>query len=102
MTLISSRYTIPTAESFQGAIEGDDLDIQMAQSEDEKQVAMNARASKTWRTLRIAAKSKLNMFDKIEDGNNLQALFKPATAVDHAGNEHSKDVPAIKLDAPGS
>ena len=30
-----------------------------------------------WRTLRIASISKLNLFDKIDDGNYLQALFQP-------------------------
>ena len=49
----------------------------MAKTEEEKQEATDARASKLWRTLRIASKSKLNLFDKIDDGNNLQALFQP-------------------------
>lgn len=49
----------------------------MAKTGEEKQQAIDARASKLWRTLRIASKSKLNLFDKIDDGNNLQALFEP-------------------------
>lgn len=49
----------------------------MAKTDEEKQQAIDARASKLWRTLRIASKSKLNLFDKIDDGNNLQALFRP-------------------------
>ena len=48
----------------------------MAKTGEEKQQATDARASKLWRTLRIASKSKLNVFDKIDDGNNLQALFQ--------------------------
>ena len=71
------RYTIPTAESFKGPIFEDDFDIEMAKTDEEKQQATDARASKLWRTLRIASKSKLNLFDKIDDGNNLQALFQP-------------------------
>ena len=58
----------------------DDFDIDMAKTDDEKLVATNARASKLWRTLRIASKSKLNLFDKIDDGNNLQGLFEPEGA----------------------
>ena len=49
----------------------------MAKTDEEKQQAMDARASKLWRTLRVASKSKLNLFDKIDDGNNLKALFHP-------------------------
>ena len=49
----------------------------MAKTAEDKQQAIDARASKLWRTLRIASKSKLNRFDKIDDGNNLQALFQP-------------------------
>lgn len=64
-------------ESFKGPIAEDEFDIDMAKSDEEKLAANNARASKLWRMLRIASKSKLNLFDKIDDGNNLQALFQP-------------------------
>ena len=73
----SSRYTIPTAESFRGPIADDDFDISMAKTDEEKQLLVDARASKLWRTLRIASKGKLNLFDKIDDGNKLDALFEP-------------------------
>ena len=39
-------------------------------------MAINARASKMWRMLRVVSKSKLNLLDKIDDGNNWQALFE--------------------------
>ncbi|KAL9104743.1 MAG: hypothetical protein Q9163_000355 [Psora crenata] len=71
------RYTVPTIGSFKDPIVGDDLDIEMAKNDEEKQLATGARASKLWRALRIASKSKLAMFDKIDDGNNLEALFEP-------------------------
>ena len=71
----------------------------MAKTREEKQQATDARASKLWRTLRIASKSKLNLFDKIDDGNNLQALFQPEeeegkekTEID--GTEQASDQPA--------
>ena len=64
-------------ESFKGPIEDDEFDIEMAKTNEEKDLAKNARASKLWRILRVASKSKLNLFDKIDDGNNLQALFQP-------------------------
>ena len=64
-------------ESFKGPIADDEFNIEMAKTDEEKDSATNARASKLWRTLRIACKSKLNLFDRIDDGNNLQALFQP-------------------------
>lgn len=55
----------------------DEFDLDMAKTEEDKLLAANARASKMWRTLRVASKSKLNLFDRIDDGNNIQALFQP-------------------------
>lgn len=93
------RYTIPTVDSFRGPIAEDDFDIDMAKSDEEKQQATDARASKLWRTLRIASKSKLNLFDKIDDGNNLEALFRPEEEeskekADVEGTEQILDQPA--------
>ena len=70
------RYSIPTIESFKGPVAEDDFDLSMATNDEEKQRASNARASKVWRILRIASRSKLNLFDKIDDGSNIEALFK--------------------------
>ncbi|KAK4692939.1 THO complex subunit 1, partial [Lecanoromycetidae sp. Uapishka_2] len=64
-------------ESFERPLADDDFDIDMAKDAEEKQRANDARASKLWRTLRIASKSKLNLFDRIDDGSNLKALFQP-------------------------
>lgn len=71
----------------------------MAKTGEEKQQATDARASKLWRTLRIASKSKLNLFDKIDDGNNLQALFQPEEELNREkaevdGTEQTCDQPA--------
>lgn len=72
----------------------------MAKTGDEKQQATDARASKLWRTLRIASKSKLNLFDKIDDGNNLDALFQPEEEepgkekAEVDGTEQTSDQPA--------
>lgn len=71
------RYLMPTIESFERPIADDDFQIEMSNDAEEKQLAVVARASKLWRTLRVASKSKLNLFDKIDDGNNLKALFEP-------------------------
>ncbi|MCJ1431102.1 hypothetical protein MMC27_000453 [Xylographa pallens] len=71
-----ARYAIPDAESLKGPIADDEFDASIAASEEDKQLATNARASKLWRMLRICYKSKFGVFDKIDDGNNLEALFE--------------------------
>lgn len=58
-------------------IANDEFNIDMTQSREEKDEAIKAKASKTWRTLRLSSRSKLALFDKIEDGNNLKVLFEP-------------------------
>lgn len=72
----------------------------MAKAEEEKQFLTNARASKLWRTLRIASKSRMNLFDKIDDGNNLQALSKPAEDTENARDENAKETSGVRLDVP--
>ncbi|KAJ5108836.1 hypothetical protein N7456_005511 [Penicillium angulare] len=72
----SDRFTVPAADSFMMGIMDDEMDIDMAQTPDDKEVATISKASKTWRVLRLAAKSRLSAFDKIDDGNNLKALFE--------------------------
>ncbi|KAJ5778319.1 hypothetical protein N7520_001565 [Penicillium odoratum] len=79
----SDRFTVPAPDSFMMAIMDDEMDIDMAQNQDDKNAAIQAKASKTWRILRLAAKTKLSAFDKIDDGNNLNALFEtPAAPAD--------------------
>ena len=72
-----SRYSIPTVESFKSPIADDDFEIDTAKDQEEKQRLKDARASKIWRALRVASKSKFKLFHKIEDGNNLEVLFEP-------------------------
>jgi THO complex subunit 1 len=72
----SDRYDVPSADSFMKGIMDDEMDIDMAMTDDDKAIAEGAKASKSWRILRLSAKGKLAAFDKIEDGNNLQILFE--------------------------
>ena len=75
---------MPTVESFKEPIAEDDCDIEMAKDEEERQRLKDARASKVWRALRIASKSKFKLLDKLEDGNSLDTLFKPRADESHA------------------
>jgi THO complex subunit 1 len=78
----SDRYSVPSADSFLKGIMDDEMDIDMAMTDEDKARAEAAKASKSWRILRLAAKGKLAAFDKIGEGNNLQVLFESATATE--------------------
>ncbi|KAL5333174.1 THO complex subunit 1 transcription elongation factor-domain-containing protein [Aspergillus crustosus] len=70
------RFNVPASESLMRIIEDIDFDIDMAQTKEDKNTAVQTKASKTWLMLRLSAKSKLAAFDKIQDGNNLKSLFE--------------------------
>ncbi|KAJ5631625.1 uncharacterized protein N7484_011725 [Penicillium longicatenatum] len=99
----SDRYSVPTVEVIMKNIMNDEMDIDMAMTDEDKEAAIRAKSSKTWRILRLAAKSKLSAFDKIDDGKNLEVLFEaPALptdtpqateGADDDGNEDIKDAP---------
>ncbi|KGO70976.1 THO complex, subunit THOC1 [Penicillium italicum] len=77
----SDRYSVPSADSFLKGIMDDEMDIDMAMTDEDKAIAEGAKASKSWRILRLAAKGKLAAFDKIGEGN-LQVLFESAAATE--------------------
>lgn len=91
------RYSVPAAKSYMGKILDAEMDIDMAEGE-EKEDALRAKSSYTWRILRLSAKTKLAAFDKIEDGHKLDALFEaPAGPAETLGDaedtEDAKDTP---------
>ncbi|OQE80589.1 hypothetical protein PENNAL_c0045G05310 [Penicillium nalgiovense] len=93
----SDRYSVPSADSFLKGIMDDEMDIDMAMTDEDKAIAEGAKASKSWRILRLAAKGKLAAFDKIGEGNNLQVLFENATAIEDnnelSSSGDTKDIP---------
>lgn len=73
-----SKYRVPSIDSFKDKIAADDLEIEMPTDEETKQAAIEAKASKGWRALRIASKSKLAFFDKIDDPDKIDMIFQDA------------------------
>lgn len=76
----AQRYSTPAVDSFMMGIMDDELDIDMAQTKEDKDSAVKGKASKVWRTLRLSSRAKLAEFDKIEDGRNLSILFDRSQA----------------------
>lgn len=94
----SDRFSVPAAQTFMMSIMDDEMDMDMAQTPDDKEAALMSKTSKTWRILRLSAKTKLAAFDKIDDGNNLKVLFETAavpreTSVPGEGNEETDQQP---------
>ncbi|KAI1143970.1 THO complex subunit 1 transcription elongation factor-domain-containing protein [Hypoxylon sp. FL0543] len=70
------RWKLPDLNVFKEKIAKDDLDLDFARTEKEKSEILEAKASKTWRALRIARRSKLAVFDKIDDWQKIDAIFE--------------------------
>ncbi|KAK4193969.1 THO complex subunit 1 transcription elongation factor-domain-containing protein [Podospora australis] len=76
------RYRIPALDSFKRGIAEDELEIDMPANNESKNAAIEGKASKSWRALRIASKSKLVAFDKIEDDDKIDVVFEDLPAED--------------------
>ncbi|KFY87570.1 hypothetical protein V498_07114 [Pseudogymnoascus sp. VKM F-4517 (FW-2822)] len=77
-----SRYSLPPLASFKDKIALDDMEIDMPTNDYTKEAAIYGKASKTWRALRVASKTKLAAFDKIDDSEKIDYIFedKPLVA----------------------
>lgn len=71
-----ARWKLPDLDSFKDKIAADELDLDFANTEKEKSDLIEAKASKTWRALRIARGTRLAALDKIDDWNNVEAIFQ--------------------------
>lgn len=70
------RYQLPELKSFKRKIQEDELEIEMPMTDQSRAAAVAGKASKTWRALRIASRTKLALFDKIESDENIGLLFE--------------------------
>lgn len=70
------RYQQPDLKTLQRKLEDAKFDIEMARDPKEKQRAVEAKNSLTWVALRVASRSKLAMFDKIETDDDIDVIFR--------------------------
>lgn len=78
------RYKLPALETLERGIADDDFEIGMPSNDETKARAVESKASKSWRAMRIAARSKLASFDKIEDPKNIGVVFQDTLPDDEA------------------
>jgi THO complex subunit 1 len=74
--LTADRIILPDAEVLVKDVQAVELDLDMAFTDEEKQQLQESKTSKTWRALRLASKTKLSLFDQVDDGQNLQCLVQ--------------------------
>lgn len=86
-------------ESFQASILDDDDNIQEALTEEAKEVAIDAKASKMWRVLRLAAKRRLTMFDKLENFvQDLRPVYRQDRENDPSDDSNIRDSSGSRTD----
>ncbi|KAI1816071.1 THO complex subunit 1 transcription elongation factor-domain-containing protein [Poronia punctata] len=75
-----AKWKLPDLSEFKDKLAANELDLDFAKNEKEKTQLLEARASLTWRALRIARRTKLSTFDKIEDWKKTDAIFQELDA----------------------
>lgn len=79
------RHGLPEVKSFKRGIQEADIEIDLPMSNASLREAVESKASKTWRALRIASRTRLASFDKIDSYEDISILFedeKPKVAED--------------------
>ena len=90
----NDRYQLPDLETFKAKIADDDFDIDTARDPESKAEAVERKYSKSWRALRIAGRTKMSMFDRIDDPSNIDAIFEEKVDPDEEEAEEEANKPA--------
>ena len=78
----SHRHKVPTPEEYYKAIETDDLDMEFAMTEEEKQEIEERKAGKVWRALR-SSKNRFVMCEKVQYGGSYKPLVEEIKVEEH-------------------
>ena len=70
-----------------------DLDMEMADAEEEKRQLTSKKSSYVWKGLRLASKKQLSSFDKIEHGKGLEALQPATSSIEATGDDTAPPIP---------
>ncbi|KAK4153697.1 THO complex subunit 1 transcription elongation factor-domain-containing protein [Chaetomidium leptoderma] len=85
------RHSLPELSSLSRGIAIDDLEIEMPTNDESKASAVEGKASKTWKAMRIASRSKLVVFDKIDDDDKIDIIFEDKPAQETEVEEDAAD-----------
>jgi THO complex subunit 1 len=90
------RCEAPKLMIFRGKIADDDFEIERSTDIQSRAAAIESKASKSWRALRVASKYKLAAFDKIDNPDKIDAIFEEDAP------EEPEDYQQIPDEAPKS
>ncbi|KAH7088422.1 THO complex subunit 1 transcription elongation factor-domain-containing protein [Paraphoma chrysanthemicola] len=88
----TERFNVPNAESYAKKVRMTDLDLEMADTEEEKREVGGKKSSYVWKGLRLASKRQLSSFDRIEHGKGLEALQPATSAIEATGDDTAPTV----------
>lgn len=83
------RFNVPNAESYAKKVRMADLDLDMADTEEEKRQVGERKSNYVWRGLRLASKKQLSSFDRVEHGKGLEALQPVASSIEATGDDNA-------------
>lgn len=86
------RFKLPDIKSFQAGIQEVDFDLGFPNAVEKERELKEHKASLTWRALRIAGRTKLATFDKIESYEDINILFEEPKSVKEEEEERVEDV----------
>ncbi|KAK3989470.1 THO complex subunit 1 transcription elongation factor-domain-containing protein [Cladorrhinum sp. PSN332] len=86
------RYKFPSLDTFKNGIVDDEFEIGMARDNEALNAAIEGKASKAWRALRIASQFKLAAFDKIQDDDKIDVIFEEAPIEEDDDEEQEGEI----------
>lgn len=94
------RYQLPALDSFQRPLADDDFEIDMPTNDETKTAAIYGKSSKSWRALRIAGRTRLAAFDKIDDPKKIAVVFEEPADADEDEDNGETEAAAADEDMP--
>ncbi len=85
------RYALPELGGLKRGIADDEFEIEMPNSDESKASAIEGKASKTWKALRIASKTRLVVFDKIDDDDKIDIVFEDKAVQETEADEDASN-----------
>ncbi|KAF1837005.1 nuclear matrix protein [Decorospora gaudefroyi] len=79
------RFNTANAESYAKRVQMTVLDLDMADTEEERRQLGEKKARNVWRGFRLASKKQLGSFDRIEHGKGLEALQPVTSSIEATG-----------------
>jgi THO complex subunit 1 len=74
----TERCERPDLMSYRRKIADDDFEIEMPTNNQTRAAAVEGKASKSWRALRLASQYRLSSFDRIDNQDKIDAVFEEA------------------------